>query len=286
MSQNDNLPGPFTLLKEAIRKVPATKYALAVGGIIAVIAIIVGGFGLNLWIAALGAVVMLVLMTVFVVFASLAVQERDAFRNPIAVFTWFCLLLIMATASVVFSSAFWRWPLDFGLLSSDSPKTSLLKKISDLEQRKPVSPPNSWIDYTSDYGRLARITLQYVQYIEENPGADSDNKILNRLENALKIIEQRNSQEQTHYFEKPPDSDYHSTKLPGIFKTLLDKIRDDKKEGLSSDDEVCYETAIRRWLIYAWLDDGSTQQWLEDSGFVGTKPQLSNRCKARFPDLQ
>jgi hypothetical protein len=282
---NENLPGPFTLLKEAIRRVPATKYALAVGGTIAVIAIVVGGFRLNLWVAALGAVVMLVLMTVFVIFASLAVQHRDTLRTPIIVFTWFCLLLMMATASVIFSSAFWRWPLNFGLLSSDSPQASLLSRIDHLEQRQPVVPPNSWTDYVSDYGTLASIALQYLHYIEGNPGADSGNRILDRLQKAFEKVKGRNTQKQTQYFEKPPESDYHSNTLPVSFDNLLHKIREDNKDGLSQENEACYEAAIRRWIVDAWLDDGATRKLLDDSGFAGSTPTLSPYCRARLPGL-
>ena len=55
---NGGISDPLSLLTEAIRRVPATKYALAVGAIIAVVAI-VDGFKVNLWVAVLGAVVML-----------------------------------------------------------------------------------------------------------------------------------------------------------------------------------------------------------------------------------
>jgi hypothetical protein len=285
MSPNDSVPDPLSLLKEAIRRVPATRYALAIGGVIAVIAIVVGGFRLNLWVAALGAVVMLVLMTVFVIFASLAVQQRETFRNPIIVFTWFCLLLIMATALVVFSSAFWRWPVDFGLLSSNSRQASLVKRITDLKERKPVDPPNSWTDYTLDYGGLANITLRYLHYVEENPTADSDNKVLNELKGLLSKIRERNTQEETHYFEKPPDSTYHSDKLPLVFGNVLQRIEEAKKEGILQEDAICFETGVRRWLVDAWLDDGATRKLLDDSGFVGSTPILSPNCRARLPEL-
>ena len=45
---NENLPvaGPMAFLREAIQAVPAVKYALGVGVVVAVIAI-VGGFGIS-----------------------------------------------------------------------------------------------------------------------------------------------------------------------------------------------------------------------------------------------
>jgi hypothetical protein len=278
MSSNSNLPDPLSFLKTAMRAVPATKYALAVGGVIAVVAIVVG-FKVNLWVATLGAVIMLVLMTVFVIFASLAVQQKDAFRYPILFFTWSCLILIMATAVGVFSSAFWGWPLNFVLWQADSPKASLLDKIGDIERNKP-SPDNAWTAYEEDFSRLAGVTLEYLHYIEGNPGADPGDKIIIALKQTSEKVRDRNK-DQTHWFEKPPESDYHSKTLPEIYINLLQKIHDDKR-NLSPEREVCYEAAIRRWLVDAWFDDPETQTLLADTGFEGSKPNLSPGCRAEL----
>jgi len=64
MMPEDPIPSPASILTSAIRAVPAVKYALGVGGIIAV-----------------GAVVMFVLMTVLVVFASLAGEHKSSFTE-------------------------------------------------------------------------------------------------------------------------------------------------------------------------------------------------------------
>lgn len=63
---DDNPSTPPSVLKQAINAVPAVKYALGVGGIISVIAI-VRGFRIDFRVALLGAVVMLVLMAVLLV---------------------------------------------------------------------------------------------------------------------------------------------------------------------------------------------------------------------------
>jgi len=97
---------PPSLLSRAIKAVPAVRYALGVGGIIAVIAI-VSSFHIAFAVAVFGTVVMLVLMTVLVTFASLAGQKSSTFRAPALVLTWFSLILFMATASALFGVVFW-----------------------------------------------------------------------------------------------------------------------------------------------------------------------------------
>lgn len=110
-----NLPTPPSILKQAIKAVPAVKYALGIAGIIAVIAI-VAAFGIDFRVALFGAVGMFVLMTMLVIFASLARQKGSQFRLPALVFTWFSLLSVMALAIVLFTSVFWGRPVDLRIL--------------------------------------------------------------------------------------------------------------------------------------------------------------------------
>ena len=70
---------PAKVLNEAIKAVPAVKYALGIGGVIALIAI-VKGFGIDYRVAGFGAVIMLVLMTMLVVFAKLAAKPESDFH--------------------------------------------------------------------------------------------------------------------------------------------------------------------------------------------------------------
>lgn len=107
-----SLVTPPSFLKQAIKAVPAVKYALGVGGVIAVIAIVRSGFNIDLRVALFGAVIMFALMTVLVVFANLASERKSSFHIPALVFTWFSLLLVMATAAALFLSVFGGWPID------------------------------------------------------------------------------------------------------------------------------------------------------------------------------
>jgi hypothetical protein len=109
---------PFEILKLAIKAVPAVKYALAVGGIVAVI-VIVAGWKIDFRIAVFGVVIMLVLMTAVVLFAHLAKESASVFRAPAVVFMWFSVILTMASALAVFLSVFVGWPADWrGLVSA------------------------------------------------------------------------------------------------------------------------------------------------------------------------
>jgi hypothetical protein len=122
------MPNPVTVLRSAVRAVPAVRYALGVAGIVSVIAI-VKAFHLNLALAAFGTVVMFVLMTTLVIFARLSQFGSAALQRPALVFTWFCLLLTMAAALLLFTSVF------FGI-----PRLRFLQGTSLLEDADKISP--------------------------------------------------------------------------------------------------------------------------------------------------
>jgi Tfp pilus assembly protein PilF len=96
-------------LKEAIRRVPAMKYALAVAGILAVVGL-AGAFRISSSVAAFGAVIILVLMVAMVIFARLTTVRPGKLVAPALVMMWSFLLLTIATAFLLFTCAFVRWP--------------------------------------------------------------------------------------------------------------------------------------------------------------------------------
>jgi TonB-like protein len=102
---------PISVLKQAIKSVPAVKYALGIAGVIAVIAII-QGFKIDFRIAVFGGVIMFLLMTLLLIFANLAVEQKGIFHLPALVFMWFSLVLVMATALALFCSVFYGKPVD------------------------------------------------------------------------------------------------------------------------------------------------------------------------------
>jgi hypothetical protein len=128
--------GPGSVVQQAIKAVPAVKYALGIGGIVAVIAI-VSSFGINANAAIFGTVIMLVLMVVLVVFASLVRKPGQTNSLPALVFTWFGLLLFMATAVLLFTSAFWAKPLN---LKSFETAAKPIPQPSAPAEKSPAEP--------------------------------------------------------------------------------------------------------------------------------------------------
>lgn len=126
-------PNPATILKEAVRGVPAVKYALGIAGIVSVIAIVTVGWKIDPLVAVLGTVVMLVLMTVLVIFARLSTTAAGQFIYAIQVFMWASLALTIAAAFLLFTSVFFHWPLSFG--AGPYRATAGDKTVWDLEEK-------------------------------------------------------------------------------------------------------------------------------------------------------
>jgi hypothetical protein len=99
------MPSPAQFLREATRAVPAVKYAVGIGGVIAVLAI-VRSFSISPTLAVLGAIVMLFLMGVLVVFARMSALGKTHMLLPALVFAWFVLILFMLTSLALFGSVF------------------------------------------------------------------------------------------------------------------------------------------------------------------------------------
>jgi hypothetical protein len=120
-------------LDRAVKAVPAVRYALGIGGVTAVIAIVFS-FGINAKVAIFGTVIMLILMVVLVLFASLVRKRGANFSLPALIFTWFSLSLFMATSLLLFTSAFWAEPLDLRTFIS-APKP--ISETSSASQEHP-----------------------------------------------------------------------------------------------------------------------------------------------------
>ncbi len=102
---------PIRILKESVRRVPSMRYAMALAGLLSVLAI--GSlFKLSLIQAGAGVVGCLVLMTTMVVFAKLSNAARPAFRVPALLLLWASVLLVIGSAGLLCSSIFFGLPLD------------------------------------------------------------------------------------------------------------------------------------------------------------------------------
>lgn len=109
---------PYNLLRDSIRAVPAMKYALAVAGLGAVVAIVLG-LKLSPQVAVFGALIVLGLMFVLVVFTGYAGQPGGAIAGPARVLVWFYTIAVIMTTLLFMSAYFFHWPpVDFGDRSS------------------------------------------------------------------------------------------------------------------------------------------------------------------------
>lgn len=100
---------PFKVLTASVRSLPAMKYALAVAGLAAVVAL-VSAFRLSPAIAVIGSVVVIALMVVVFLFVRLTATASRHFFMPVMVMMWALLALFVATATLLFTSAFFQWP--------------------------------------------------------------------------------------------------------------------------------------------------------------------------------
>src|ERR1700756_930994 len=119
------LPDPGSFLKQAIKAVPAVRWALAIGGVLSVPAIAFTWYRTkDIRVAALCVIAMLFLMMVMVIFAKAAGRPRRVFRLPALVFTWFCLLLFIAVSCALFGSIFLNKPhLDWSFITHASSRS-------------------------------------------------------------------------------------------------------------------------------------------------------------------
>ena len=117
------VPQLLKIIRESIKAVPAMKYALAVAGLLAVVAL-VAALRVSPQIAVLGAVVTLALMVAMVVFARLTTTAPRHFFLPVRVMMWGFLAVTISTACMLFTSAFFQWPRDLRELVSTKPNSS------------------------------------------------------------------------------------------------------------------------------------------------------------------
>jgi hypothetical protein len=163
---------PTSILKQAIKAVPAVKYALGIGGIVAVIAIVFS-FGISPRVAIFGTVIMLILMVVLLLFASLVRKSGTHVSLPALVFTWFSLLLFMATSVLLFTSAFWAKPLDLKTFISSSKPGSETSSRTQPEQNNPVQQNTSPVDQPTKHEQVTSSPLDQEAHAWELRGDEA-----------------------------------------------------------------------------------------------------------------
>ena len=111
---------PVKFVREAAVAVPAVKYAIGVGGIAAVVAIVLSGFGIDARTAVFGVLIVLVLMVALVVFSALA-QTTQVLRLPALVLCWAFLSITIASSGLLTSSFFFDYPKRIDCLFGGAP---------------------------------------------------------------------------------------------------------------------------------------------------------------------
>jgi len=129
---------PWHILVEAMKAVPVMRFALAVLGLVAVIAI-VSAWRLDFKVAIFGSLVILGLMVILAFFARVtmhqrAKEDRDFLYYASVFFVCVFGLLITFTAVFLLTASAFRWPPAFHQLlfpdaESSTPRESLFEKI-------------------------------------------------------------------------------------------------------------------------------------------------------------
>lgn len=97
------------ILKEAITKVPAVKYALGIAGVAAATSLVIG-FLRDYRVAVFGPIIMLFLMVVLAIFARNEKSPHTFSWSPASVLTWSSLVLTIATGTFLLTTFFFSWP--------------------------------------------------------------------------------------------------------------------------------------------------------------------------------
>lgn len=139
-----------SLLNQALRHTPAIKYAIAVAAIAGLIATSLR-YGFSAATLVFGVIIVIGLMVLFFAFTQLAEANKRATGSASIVVLWSFLLLCIASAVLLFSSAFFDWPLPLrSKILGISPD---LSKAGQGDARKPTVDPGvigEW-EYTTEF---------------------------------------------------------------------------------------------------------------------------------------
>ncbi|MGY8663489.1 hypothetical protein Q3C01_14095 [Bradyrhizobium sp. UFLA05-109] len=136
---------PLELLREANREYPATRIVWPAIAIVAVLAII-ESFRISWNVAALGAIVILVLLILFFIVSAIARilgRERQGFvilRVPVFVIVWAFTLSICVVLGLCISCFFFRWPGSFAELVTFGQSVAVSKSEKPTQSPPVVQP--------------------------------------------------------------------------------------------------------------------------------------------------
>lgn len=128
----------FKIIREATKAVPATKYAVGIAGLVAVLSLIFS-IGIDWRIALWGTIVLIALMTVLVVFARMTTLAPAAFLLPIQLLMWSMVFLFIVICVLLTTSVFFKYPVDLQHVLVGATDNSINDlKEADFEKSKQI----------------------------------------------------------------------------------------------------------------------------------------------------
>lgn len=132
--QVETFLSPGSFIRAASAAHPAFRYAIAVAGILAIV-VAFSRFGVGYEALAFGAVAVIALMALFLIFAQAARLSGTNFDLPAKVLIWFVLLIAMLVVSLLVGSVFFDRPLPLRsvIMKSANPAPPALPKTNANE---------------------------------------------------------------------------------------------------------------------------------------------------------
>lgn len=146
---------PFLdLIQRGTKAVPATKYAVGILGMVAVVAL-VAQFKLDPRLAVFGTIILLGLMVLLVIFAKFSQTAPAEFRGPVKLLMWAFVLLFIVNCLLLSAHAFLGWP-EIHAFSSGSPSqvVPVSADSSHAEKRDKKSKGNTEISVSGSPGAI------------------------------------------------------------------------------------------------------------------------------------
>lgn len=125
---------PESIIAAARRADPNFRYAIIAAGLLAIVAIVVK-FGVSYATLMFGAIALIGLMVLIVVFAQIPTLRRTALDRAAQLLVWIILMAVVAFVVLLTTSTFFNWPLPF--------KDNIVQELSPAAERlndKPGSP--------------------------------------------------------------------------------------------------------------------------------------------------
>jgi hypothetical protein len=148
---------PIQLLKDAIRAVPAVRYALGVAGVASVIAII-AGFQIDYKVAVFGTIIIFGLMFILLIFSGFASSASSNVKPLALTLAWGFVVLTISASLFLLSSYFFQWPrsLEAYVAESGYIEVSFSADLPLEEVVKLAEPADASIVFNANCGQSVR----------------------------------------------------------------------------------------------------------------------------------